>query len=150
MLTVSLRSLGDDMIGSLDENKALVRRYFEEIANQGKLAVAEEIITPEHITDIQSLTRKLRAAFPDFHITVEDQIAEGDMVATIFTATGTHRGVWQSQIGPIPATGKRFSHGGVRVFRISGGKLVDTWGGADTIAQMQQLGVLPTPSGGAG
>ena len=128
---------------STETNKAIVQRYFEEIGNQGKLAVAREIITPEHVADVEQLTLMLHVAFPDFHITVEEQIAEEDKVVTRFTASGTHQGVWQSPLGAIPPTGKRFIHTGIRIFRIADGKLVETWGGADTLSQLQQLGVIP-------
>jgi predicted ester cyclase len=129
------------MIGS--DNKALVRRYFEELANQGNLAVAVEILTPEAVEIMQQFIVMLRTAFPDFTSTIHDQIAEGDKVATRFTARGTHLGAWQSPMGKIAPTGKQFEHEGIRIFRIADGKLVDTWGGADTVRQLQQLGILP-------
>ena len=134
---------------SLDANKALVRRYFEDLASQADLSVAAEIITPEHVADVEQLIRMLHTAFPDFHVMIEDQIAEGDMVAARFIAAGTHLGEWQSPLGRIPPTGKPFSHTGIRIFRIANGKLVETWGGADMVSQLQQLGVLPTLPGTA-
>jgi SnoaL-like polyketide cyclase len=77
---------------STEANKALVRRYFEDLANHADLSVAADIITPEHVADVQHLIRMLHTAFPDFHVTIEEQIAEGALVATRFTASGTHRG----------------------------------------------------------
>ncbi len=127
---------------SAEENKALVRRYFEDIANAAKLAVAAEIITSEHVADVQQLTTTLHTAFPDFHIVIEDQIAEGAKVVTRFTASGTHQGVWQSPFGILQPTGKRFEHEGIRIFQIADGKLTETWGGADTLSQLQQLGLF--------
>lgn len=127
---------------SVDENKTLVRRYFEDLANNGNLAVASQIIVPQHREDVQQLITKLRTAFPDFHITIEDQIAEGDRVVTRFTASGTHHGEWQSPLGIHQPTGKRFQHEGIRIFQIVDGRLAETWGGADTLRQLQQLGVL--------
>ena len=127
---------------SKEENKNLVRRYFEEIANEGKLSVASEIITPEHVEDIRHLTSTLHTAFPDFHIHIEDQIVEDDKVVTRFIASGTHQGIWNSSIGVFQPTGKRFQHEGIRIFQIAGGKLVETWGGADTLSQLQQLGLV--------
>ena len=129
---------------STEANKTLVRRYFEDLANHADLSVAADIITPEHVADVEQLTRMLHTAFPDFHVTIEDQIAEGDMVVTRFTASGTHRGEWHSPLGTIQPTGKRFSHMGIRIFRIANGKLVETWGGADMLSQLQQLGLVPT------
>jgi C-1 hydroxylase len=127
---------------TIELNKALVRRYFEEIGAQANLAVIPDIITAEHVDDVAELTRMLRRAFPDFTVMVDDQIAEGDLVATRFTASGTHLGEWRSPLGMIPPTGKRFTHSGIRIFRIADGRLVDTWGGADMLSQLQQLAVL--------
>jgi len=134
---------------STEANKALVRRYFEDLANRADLSVAADIITPEHVADVEHLTMMLYTAFPDFHVTIEDQIAEGDMVVTRFTASGTYRGEWHSPLGMIAPTGKRFSHMGIRMFRIANGKLVETWGGADMLSQLQQLGVVPAPHSSA-
>jgi predicted ester cyclase len=131
---------------STEANKALVRRYFEDLANHADLSVAADIITPEHVADVQHLIRMLHTAFPDFHVTIEEQIAEGALVATRFTASGTHRGEWHSPLGTIAPTGKRFSQMGIRIFRIANGKLVEAWGGADMLSQLQQLGVVPPPS----
>ena len=127
---------------TLEENKALVRRYFEEIGNQGNLTVVSEIVKAEAVADVQRLTTTLHIAFPDFHIVIEHQIAEGDLVATHFTASGTHTGEWDSPFGKFAPTGKHFVHEGIRLFRVENSRLVDTWGGADTLDQLQQLGII--------
>jgi len=101
-----------------------------------------ETLAPQHIKDVQHLTTRLHAAFPDFHITVEDLIAEEDRVAARFTASGTHIGKWQSPLGTREPTGKRFQHEGIRIFCIIDDRLTETWGGADTLSQLQQLGML--------
>ena len=88
----------------------------------------------------------LRTAFPDFHATIEDQIAEGDKVVTRFIARGTHLGDWHSPLGRVAPTCKHFEHEGIRIFRVADGNLVDTWRGADTLLQLQQLGILPNTS----
>jgi predicted ester cyclase len=129
---------------SLAANKALVRRYFEELSNEGKLDLALEILTPEAVEPVQQLITMLHTAFPDFHVTIEDQLAEGDKVVTRFTARGTHQGVWRSPLGAIEPTGKSFEHEGIRIFRIADNRLVETWGGADTLRQLQQLGIIPS------
>jgi predicted ester cyclase len=125
-----------------EESKALVRRYFEDLASTGNLSVADEIVAAEHVDDVKQLITRLHTAFPDFHMAIEDQIAEGEKVVTRFTASGTHQGIWQRPIGTLEPTGKRFQHEGIRIFRVVDGKLVETWGGADTLSQLQQLGVL--------
>jgi len=68
---------------TLEANKVLVRRYFEELANEGALEVAAEILTPEAVTIMQEFTVMLRTAFPDFHITIHHQVAEGDLVRSM-------------------------------------------------------------------
>ena len=128
---------------TLDANKALARQYFEELGNNANLDIALEILTAEAVIPVQQLTIMLHKAFPDFHVTIEDQLAEGDKVVTRFTARGTHHGVWQSPLGSIEPTGKQFVHEGIRIFRVADGRLVETWGGADTLHQLQQLGVIP-------
>jgi predicted ester cyclase len=128
---------------SIDENKMLAQRYFEELVNERNPALASEIVVAQHSEDIQRLIIRLYTAFPDFHIAIEDQIAERDRVVTRFTASGTHLGVWQSPLGMHQPTGKRFEHEGIRIFRVIDGRLAETWGGADTLSQLQQLGVLP-------
>ena len=60
------------------------------------------------------------------------------------TLRGTHLGVWHSPLGLLPPTGRQFEHEGIRLFRIADGKMVDAWGGADTLTQLQQLGLVPT------
>jgi predicted ester cyclase len=80
----------------------------------------------------------LRAAFPDLQLTVEDIIAEGDRVAVNLTARGTHRGTFQG----IAPTGKTVTVSAFEVVRIENGKLVEHWGGPDTLNLLQQLGAV--------
>ena len=87
-----------------EENKALTRRSLEEIWNKGNLAVADELIAPNHVAHdpadpnpgsgpeaTKQQASMYRTAFPDLHITIEDHVAEGDQVVTRWTARGTHR-----------------------------------------------------------
>ena len=80
----------------------------------------------------------MRAGFPDLHFTVEDQIAEGDMVVTRWTARGTHTGEFQS----IPATGKAIRVAGTDIDRVIDGKSVECWAHVDELGLMQQLGAV--------
>lgn len=79
-----------------------------------------------------------RAAFPDLHVQIEDQLAEGDRVATRWTGTGTHNG----ELAGIPATGKQVTLPGMEIVRIADGKLVEGWEGYDSGTLMRQLGVM--------
>ena len=89
-----------------EQNKALARRAIEEVWSKGTLEVAPEVYGPHfvshqhihhHAQDVRGLSalikfvREFREAFPDFHDTIDDQVAEGDRVVTLFTSTGTHR-----------------------------------------------------------
>ena len=137
-----------------EENKALVRRLFEEFVTKGDESVVNELIAEDYVDHnppspniapgpegVKQLFAGRRSAFPDAAVTVEDQVSEGDKVVSRLTITGTHQGEFMG----IPATGKSFSMGAVAIFRIEGGKIVERWGESDNIGMMQQLGVVPSP-----
>ncbi len=141
---------------STEDNKALVRRVMEEGWNQRNLAIVDELIASNflfhdpHLPNvrtredykqwiIESLT-----AFPDLHLTIEEQIAEGDQVVTRWTSRGTHTGDLVKPM-PLPATGKRVTISGIVIARCAGGKGIELWHLADTLSAMQQLGVIPAP-----
>src|SRR5919112_1782573 len=132
---------------SVEENKAIFRRYVEEIPNQGNLEFADEIFDryiahqPDGSTlvrgpqDVKRFTREFLSAFPDLHVSIEDQIAEGDKVVSHFTIRGTHQGEFR---GMAP-TGKQIALTGVTTFRFSPeGKVVETWDSYDQLSLMRQ------------
>jgi steroid delta-isomerase-like uncharacterized protein len=139
-----------------EQNKALVRRAVEQIWNQGNYAILDEFVTgdfvvrgsapaedihgPDGVTQFYSA---LRAAFPDLHFTIEDQVAEGDRVVTRWTASATHTGVFQG----IPPTGKQVSLTGIDIDRIVNGKVVECWPKVDELGLLRQLGVFSAPAG---
>src|SRR5918995_1060567 len=136
---------------STEENKALVRREIGELFNRtGDLDVAEEVYAPDFVGHDSTLSEDLhgveaakqfaasfRSAFPDLTCTIEDQIAEGDKVATRWRAIGTHNGETE-ELGP--PTGNRMKITGVSIERISEGKVVESWDNYDAMGMMQQLG----------
>ena len=135
-----------------DENKAIVRRFIEQAFNEGNLAAIDELVASDYVIHVartevrgHNAVRKFvtmyRTAFPDYHCTIDDQVAEGDKVVTRWTASGTQRG----ELAEIPPTGKHMTLPGVAVDRIANGKLVETWLQADMLGMMQQLGVIPAP-----
>jgi steroid delta-isomerase-like uncharacterized protein len=143
-----------------EANKALEHRVFEEIWNQGLLEVADEIFAPDAILHLgtdelqgpegfKQYVAGYRAAFPDIHWTVEDQIAEGEMVVTRLTGTGTHQG----EIMGIPPTDLQVTATAIATVRIAEGKIQESWTSWDALGLMQQLGVMPQtytdPSWGA-
>ena len=81
----------------------------------------------------------VRAAFPDFHNTIEDLIAEGNRVAARLSYRGTHRG----ELFRIAPTGRRVTYSGIALFRIAGGKIIDVWVIGDTLGLLRQLGGVP-------
>jgi len=134
---------------STEENKANFRRIFEGI-NQGDFAVVDEVCAPNLVSHYpsatthgseafkQSFSRGL-TAFPDSHYTIEDQLAEGDKVATRFTYRGTHQGEFMG----IPPTGKHMKFTGMALSHWVDGKLVENWNNDDTLGFLQQLGIVP-------
>lgn len=139
---------------SIEENKAVARRLFEEVWNdanpQGvERLVAEDFVDhdpPPGITpDRRGLEQWVAAvtrAFPDLHFTIEEQIAEGDKVVVRWTARGTHRDVFLG----IDATGKQATVAGVTIFRITEGIVQESQAAWDKLDLMQQLGAVAARS----
>ena len=122
---------------SIEENKDLIRRYFEAISGKPKpeevvrlFVVDEQLI--EHI-------RVAEEAFPLYRLDVEEMIAEGDMVGVRVRHRGVHRGPFNG----IPPTGREIDAPGFLTYRIKDGKIIDHWMMGDNLLLMQQLGVLP-------
>ena len=137
-----------------EQDKINYRRIPEEIFNQGKLELIDELFAPDYvdhappppgmppgIEGLKQLIGALHAAFPDFHYTIEDQFAEGDKHVGRMTGHGTHKGEFMG----IPPTGKTVSWGEIHIGRMVDGKLVEHWSNQDQLGMMQQLGVVPGP-----
>ena len=139
---------------STEENKAIARRALEELFSaQGDLDVADEIISPNYIghdpvspEDVRGpegakeTALMYRNAFPDVQLSVEDQLAEGDMVATRWIASGTHQG----ELMGIAPSGNRVTVSGTSIERIVNGKIEETWDNYDALGMMQQIGAIPS------
>jgi predicted ester cyclase len=136
---------------STEDNKALIRRFNEEVFNKRNLAAIDEFITPDQVDHSlpsslphtregtkQAIALTLQA-FPDLNYQVEDMIAAGDKVVIRYTTIGTQRGPF----GPIPPTRKRVAVSGIVITRIADGKIVEQWGVDDRLAMLQQLGLIP-------
>jgi predicted ester cyclase len=143
---------------SAEENKAIVRRYVEEVGNEGNLDPADEIFDsylahqPDGSTlergpeDVKRFMGEFRSAFSALHTTIEDQIAEGDKVVTRWRMRGTHEGEFRG----IAPTAKELDITGIGIFRFSGAKVVESWDNFDQLGMMRQLGVIPSPEQAAG
>jgi steroid delta-isomerase-like uncharacterized protein len=139
---------------SAEENKATMRRLYEEVINTGNLDRADEFISPDMVDHDPSLPEHLRhgtegfkyffsmarEAFPDFRMDVEDMLAgEDDKIVTRFTFRGTHQGEFMG----VAPTGRQVEVTGIDIIRFSGGKMIEHWGEFNSLGMMQQLGALP-------
>jgi predicted ester cyclase len=128
---------------SEEENKAVVRRYFEEFHNNREHGILEQIMTLDLLEPTRRATHMLLTAFPDYRLTIEEQIAEGDKVATVWTGGGTHQGEWESPAGSIAPTGKQVRWTGTTTLRLSEGKISDVIASSwDHLGILQQLGAV--------
>ena len=135
-----------------NKNKDLVCQYFEVFHNERRLDIGERILESELLEPTLGVAATLCTAFPDYQFTIEEQLAEADRVATVWTGTGTHQGDWASPIGPVPATGKAVTWTGTTTLRIVEGKIAQVIGSNwDHLGILQQLGALPAvaPRSGA-
>jgi predicted ester cyclase len=135
---------------STEENKALVRRFYEEI-DKGNLEAMDELVAEDYIDHgpppfpVAPGREGLKEAFklfweatPGYH-EIEDQIAEGDKVVTRLTAYGKHEG----DLPGIPRTGNDMTMTAVAIHRIADGKLVEKWSNKDVLGMLQQVEVIP-------
>jgi steroid delta-isomerase-like uncharacterized protein len=140
-----------------EANKTLVRRWFEEVWNQGREETIDELFAVNGIgyglgdteaavhgpAEFKPFVGNLRGALPDIHMTIEDILAEGDKVTVRITVEGTHKG---GQLGAAPS-GRRVKIAGVVIIRIANGKIVEGWNSWDQLGLLRQIGALPTAEG---
>jgi steroid delta-isomerase-like uncharacterized protein len=134
-----------------EQNKALVRRYFElwnahEVDALGEVladdAVDHDPYNPYGQEGLEGAKKTIQMyldAFPDTHFEIDDIVAEGDRVATRWTATGTHEG----ELMGVAPTGKKSSVTGIAIDRIENGKIVEGWNSWDVLGLMQNIGAIP-------
>lgn len=131
--------------------KAVARRVFEEIFNQGKFEVADQIYAKDFVNhgitrDIglkvdQDAARGWRAAFPDLKTQVDKMLVDGEYVTVLWSGEGTNTGEGNG----LPATGRKLKGRGITIWRISGGKIREEWSEFDQLRILQQLGLMPVP-----
>src|SRR5436190_7220362 len=137
---------------SNEQNKALVRRFYEEI-DKGNIAVLDELVADDYIdhnpppfpvppgrAGVKQSFTMFQKATPGYHH-IEDQIAEGDKVVTRLTSYGKHEG----DLPGAPATGNEMKMTSITIHRIADGKLVEKWAEKDVIALLTQIGKMPPP-----
>jgi steroid delta-isomerase-like uncharacterized protein len=138
---------------AVQDNKELVRRYFEEIWDRGDLDAVDRLFSSDFVRHgpameggdlrgpegMKQLVRMYRTSFPDLKVPIDEQVAEGDVVVSRWTATGSHQG----DLMGTPPSGKRATVPGVLIDRVAGGKIAEEWASYDGLSMLQQLGVIP-------
>ncbi len=136
---------------SVDANKAVIQRFYDDLFNRARLAVADELVavdcrshaappgTPAGPDGMRQAVALLRAAFPDGRYVIEDLIGEDDRLAARLVFRGTHHGPYRG----IPATGRRVVQAQVHVLRLAGGQVVEHWAVRDDLGLLHQLGIAP-------
>src|SRR5579885_3105629 len=138
----------------MPDNAAIVRQFTEQVLNAGHIErtgqffwedVEEQVPLPGQgpgLEGLQKVLTEFKAAFPDIHWTIEEQISEADRVMTRFTWTGTHRGPFLG----VPPTGRRISIWGVVIDRFVNGRIKQTRIIMDTLGMLTQMGAIPAPT----
>jgi steroid delta-isomerase-like uncharacterized protein len=135
---------------------ATARRFFEKVFSQGDLDLVDELVAADYVghpsgpeetvrgpQGVKEYIGRLREGVPDLALTIEDQIADGDKVATRWTARGTHDG---ELLGAGP-TGRTATVTGITIQRLgAGGRIVEGWTSWDMLGMLQQLGIAPQPA----
>ena len=134
------------------ENRAIVRRLYEEVWNKRRVELVDELMSPSHamhsnhVPDScigpEAYKREMArfvTGFPDLRFSVEDMVAENEKVAVAWTISGTHKGEFRG----ISPTGKKVSIEGITINHIANGKIMDSYISLDYLGLMQQLGAAP-------
>jgi steroid delta-isomerase-like uncharacterized protein len=132
-------------------NKAQYRRFYEEFLSKGDTEVVDDVVDPNVVSHspfpdqkpgaegLKEAILQFREAFPDLYTKAEDILTDGDKVVGRFTVTGTQKGEFMG----MPASGKKITYEEIAIVRFKNGKIVEHWAVADTLAMMQQLGMIP-------
>jgi steroid delta-isomerase-like uncharacterized protein len=140
---------------SVEENVALMRRWFKEVWNEGKTQTIHELLSPDAIgigqledgnqlrgpAEFLPLVERIRGAFPDINMVVEDAFGAEDKVVLRWSATMTHHG---DHLG-MPASGKRVRMTGITIARIRNKQIVEGWDNWDQLAMLKQIGAYASP-----
>jgi steroid delta-isomerase-like uncharacterized protein len=148
-----------DTSSTVEENKALVERLYNEVFIPGTFDAIDELFAADYtehqlgpgqapgLEGFKANQPRFRAAFPDLKVTVEDVLAEADRVAVRYSFEGTHQG---TLFGLIPATGKTAKWGGMSIWRIQNGKIAERWAVDGNLSLLQQIGIIPPVAGPGG
>jgi|SRR5271156_2259254 len=139
---------------AVEENIQLMHRWFQEIWNEAKVQAIYELMSPDGVAigqagrdvmhgpaEFEAFYNRIRAAFPDIHVDIEDAFGAGDKVVVRWAATMTHRGDGMG----IPATGKSVRVTGMSIARILHGQVIEGWDNWDQLGMMEQIGAYSAP-----
>jgi predicted ester cyclase len=126
-------------MSDLASNKRLAVRYMDEVFNQRKFDVLDEIFAPSIVGRIRQMNVGFLSAFPDWITRIDDLFAEGDRIVNRWSGQGTHT----APLMGIPPTGRHVTLEGITIFRVENGKVAEEWSQADQLGLMRQLGVVP-------
>jgi predicted ester cyclase len=127
---------------SVEDNKALIRRLFDEVWTGDVAAADRYYAAGPQLDGLKEFATALYAALPDWHVTIDDLVGEGDKVAVRWTGTGTHLGVWEGS----PPTGQRVTTTGIDIEHIVDGKIVQEDGVVDMLGFSQQIAAAERPA----
>jgi steroid delta-isomerase-like uncharacterized protein len=134
-----------------EENKAIYRRFVEEVVNSGHFDVVDQLYAPDYVdhaappgapagtAGVKAVMGMFRTAFPDVHFTIVQMVGEGDMVGTYVTGEGTQNGPFMG----FPPSGKHVRWASTGFFRVRDGRIVEHWGVPDLLGIMTQIGAIP-------
>jgi steroid delta-isomerase-like uncharacterized protein len=133
------------------ENRALARQFVEEVYNQGRVDRVDDLVSPEFVRHgiggtmrgrqiIKDRVTAVRAAFPDFHISIEDVLADGDKVVLRQVHTGTHLG----EFAGVAPTGLKMETTEISILRFTDGRIAEGWVNVDQLTMLRQIGALPS------
>jgi predicted ester cyclase len=149
------------MTMSADENKAIFHRVIEELWNQQRLDVADELFAADHESPsapglppgpagVKAIASMFLGAFPDLKVDIEIEVAEGDLVGGRLRQRGTHTGPLVSPQGTIEASGKEVNFTEMALLEVAGGKVTKSWYWTDMIALLTQVGAISGPPSARG
>jgi steroid delta-isomerase-like uncharacterized protein len=141
-------------VADVEANKALIRRFSDEVWNRGNVAAMDELFASDYVNHDpmpgqapdrdghRRVVEMVRAGMPDIREQIEDLFGEGDRVVYRWTVSATHTG----DVLGAPGTGRSVSFGGIEIYRVADGRIVERWGVFEQLALLRQLGVLTKPS----
>ena len=137
----------------IDENKAVVRRFVTDVFEKGDVGAVDELLAEDFVPhtwpstgdgrgDLKRAMERVSKGLSDAAFTIDDLIAEGDLVVARLTASATQKGEFMG----MPPSGKRYTIPEIHIFRVRDGRIVEHWHQFDQLGMMRQLGAMPGPS----